>query len=150
MADWVRKSYFPNTTEILVCMHVRQILLWKYMCLFLQLFWITLDQWFSGLGNWQNDKLFVNWQIICPFTSLTIWKGQITTLRNIFFMKLSRNIEVPLFDAWWKMKISMPANTMKRQRQVCLVQFLLNSKFNFTMELCTTEPASCRTVLLSV
>ena len=28
----------------------------------------------SGLGNRQNDKLFVNGQIICPFTNLTIYK----------------------------------------------------------------------------
>ena len=39
------------------------------------------------------SKLFVRLQIL-PFV-----KGQISALRNIFFMKLSCNDEVPLFGA---------------------------------------------------
>ena len=46
----------------------------------------------AGLGNGQNDKLFVNWQIICPFTNLTICKRTNLCAKNIFFIKFTCNI----------------------------------------------------------
>ena len=86
----------------------------------------------------------------CPFTNLTIWKkGQISALENMFFIKFTCNIEVQLFSAWWKRKISMPANTLKRQRQVCFVRFLRNLNSILLWFLYSTT-VSCRTALLSV